>query len=146
MIYLASDQYGYEVKKQVADWLQSKNIAFETFGSESETDEKSIADFIPDVAKKVISNATNRGIMICGTGIGVDIGANRFKGIRSVLASNPTLAEWSRTYDNSNVLCLSGWEADRQNIENILEKWFNTDFVDTDGSKKAFLTAMDLWT
>lgn len=85
MIYVASDHFGYEIKRIVMDWLTSHGMKFEEFGSMSATDEQSIADFIPNVSTSVLKDPSNQGIMICGTGIGVDIGANRFKGIRSVL-------------------------------------------------------------
>ena len=146
MIYVATDHFGIQAKAVVTAWLSDNRFMFEEFGSRSETDKCSIADFIPTVAAKVRESSNNRGIMICGTGIGVDIGANRFKGIRSVLAATPKVAEWSRTYDNSNVLCLSGWEFDKANLESILSIWFRTDFNDPDGEKNKFLSAMDRWT
>lgn len=146
MIFVAADHFGIEAKQVVTDWLKKQGFEFTEFGSRTSDDKCSIADFIPKVASEVLQSPENRGIMICGTGIGVDIGANRFKGIRSVLASNSTLAEWSRTYDNSNVLCLSGWSADERSIREILDVWFGTKFVDSDGSKNEFLEAMDRWT
>ena len=146
MIFVAADHFGIEAKQVVTDWLSSHGIAFTEFGSCAPDDKCGIADFIPKVTSHVLQSSDNRGIMICGTGIGVAIGANRFKGIRSVLASNPLLAEWSRTYDNSNVLCLSGWNPDEKNIREILDVWFATKFVDSDGRKNEFLSAMDRWT
>ena len=146
MIYLAADHFGYQLKRVVSDWLNGQRIEFAELGSKSPTDEQAITDFIPQVSKAVLADPANRGIMICGTGIGVDIGANRFRGIRSVLASSPKVAEWSRTFDNSNVLCLSGWDASEQNVIEILIVWFETPFKDPDGSKSKFLSAMDRWT
>ena len=145
MIYLAADHFGVELKAVVANWLRTQGLTAEEFGSKNSEDICSIADFIPKVTAKVLQSPDNRGIMICGTGVGVDIGANRFKGIRSAFASSPKIAEWSRTYDNANVLCLSGWEFERENVEAILDKWFNTPFSDPDGSKNKFLSAMDTW-
>ena len=118
---------------------------FSELGSTSESDEQSIVDFIPKVVTAVLEDDSNRGVMICGTGIGVDIGANRFRGIQSVLASSAKVAEWSRMYDNSNVLCMSGWDFDRANIEQILTTWFDTSFIDVDCSKTKFLSDMDEW-
>lgn len=146
MIYIAADHFGIQAKAVVTTWLSKNGFKFEEFGSRAETDKCSIADFIPTVTSKVRDSENNRGIMICGTGIGVDIGANRFKGIRSVLASTPKVAEWSRTYDNSNVLCLSGWEFNKANLEAILSIWFSTKFHDPDGEKNRFLSSMDRWT
>ena len=145
MIFVAADHFGFIVKQVAIVWLRSHGFEFEELGSRSESDIQSITDFIPAVTKSVLRNSSNRGIMICGTGIGVDIGANRFRGIRSVLASTPRIAEWSRTYDNSNMLCLSGWEANMTTVESILQVWFNTPFTDDDGSKSKFLSAMDNW-
>lgn len=146
MIFVAADHYGIEAKQVVTDWLKSHGIAFTEFGSRAIDEECSIADFIPKLTSHVLQSSENRGIMICGTGIGVAIGANRFKGIRAILASNPNLAEWSRAYDNANVLCLSGWNADAKNIREILNIWFSTEFSDPNGIKNEFLSAMDRWT
>ena len=146
MIYIAADHFGFAVKKVAMDWLVANGMNFKEFGSRSEIDEQSISEFIPKVAAAVLENADNRGIMICGTGVGVDIGANRFKGIRSVLAASCKVAEWSRTYDNSNILCLSGWDTKAALVREILRIWFDTPFIDSDGSKNKFLSAMDSWT
>ena len=145
MIYVASDHFGFTVKKVVMEWLGRNGMTYQELGSQSETDEQSNAEFIPKVAAAVLERPENRGIMICGTGVGVDIGANRFKGIRSVLAATPKVAEWSRTYDNSNMLCLSGWDANADLVRDILKAWFATPFTDSDGSKNKFLSAMDRW-
>ena len=145
IIIVAADHFGYEAKQVVMTWLRDHGQEFLELGSTSESDEQSIADFIPKVAAAVLEDDSNRGIMICGTGVGVDIGANRFRGIRSVLASCPKVAKWSRIYDNSNVLCLSGWDFDGGNVEQILTTWFDTPFEDVDGSKTKFLSAMYEW-
>lgn len=145
MIIIAADHFGIEVKKIVLQWLKKNGFAYKEFGSLSQSDICSIADFIPQVVSEVLKSTENRGIMICGTGIGVDIGANRFKGIRSVLASSPKIAELWRTYDDSNVLCLSGWDFEPSNTESILDIWFSTVVEDPDGEKHKFLSAMDSW-
>lgn len=144
-VFLGCDHFGFELYAQVEKWLSEKNIQFESFGSTSSSDQQSLTRFIPEVCGAVRESVENRGILICGTGIGVDIGANRFKGIRAVLAASPKLAEWSRQYDNSNVLCLSGWEYSPKEIIKTLEVWFQTAFVDPEGTQQKVLSNFDEW-
>lgn len=145
MIIIAADQYGIDVKNIVKNWLASQELQFREYGSSKKDETCCITSFIPQVTAEVLQSEENRGIMICGTGIGVDIGANRFRGIRSVLAPSPKIAEWSRIYDNSNVLCLSGRDFDTKNIESILKSWIETPFEDPEGTKMQMLAAMDTW-
>jgi len=145
MYFIAADKHGWEVKKVVELFLASQGIFFENLGVTSESQDMKLEDFIPLVAKKVLENpSVNRGILICGTGIGVNIGANRFSGIRSHLAISEEQARWSRQYDNCNVLCLVGWNADKQTAEKILKAWLETDY-DGDEERRSMFNAFDAW-
>jgi|SRR3989339_335178 len=144
MIYLGADKHGYEALKIVKNYLTSKNIKFTNLGVTSENQDIKLEDLIPKVTKKILGLENNKGILICGTGIGVAIGANKIKGIRANLATDKTIAEWSVTYDNCNVLCLTGWKPKKINIEKIIQSFLNAKY---DGSEKRLqmVKTFDTW-
>src|SRR5579863_8889688 len=107
MIYIAGDKHGYNAIKLVEDYLHTYNIEFVNLGVKSNEEEIKLEDMIPSITKKVLEKKENKGILSCGTGVGVEVGANKFSGIRACLATNEKVAEWSRVYDNCNVLCLA---------------------------------------
>ena len=90
------------------------------------------------------AKADNLGIFSCGTGVGVEVGANKFSGIRACLATTSKIAEWSKIYDNCNVLCLVGWETDKKTVENILDAWFSAEY-DGDQHRLNMMKAFDSW-
>jgi ribose 5-phosphate isomerase B len=128
-IGIGSDHHGVAVRSKVADLLKQKGFIVEEFGPPA-TDIKP-ADY-PDIAKKVASRVSsgefNRGILICGTGIGMCIAANKFAGIRAATVTDAFTAELSRRHNNLNILCLSGELLDEETITRIIFIWLNTSF------------------
>ena len=139
-IVLAGDHYAVELVAKIEDYLVSKGIEFENMGSHSSDQKLALQEMIPSVVNKVSSEAD--GILVCGTGVGIEIGANRFKGVRASLCVSPRTAENARKYDNANVLCLSAWETN--NPEDILDAWFDSEY---DGNTKRLemLEEFDRW-
>lgn len=86
----------------------------------------------PDVARQVAAlvskNEADRGILICGTGIGMSIVANKFPGVRAAVCSDELTAEISRRHNNLNVLCLSGDMLGTSAMERVINKWLETEF------------------
>ncbi len=124
-IYIGSDHAGFDNKQNVIAILNKLKIPFQDVGVYN----KDVADY-PLVAKKVCVNVLKnktRGILLCGTGIGMSIAANRNKGIRAALVYEPKLAQISREHNDSNVLVLSGMMSPSK-IEPTLKLWFNTEF------------------
>ncbi len=142
MIYVAGDHYAVELVDQIADWLKANNREFENLGSESSEDKLSLQDMIPRVTIKVKEAEGNVGILVCGTGVGVEVGSNRFKGIRASLANTAQIAEWARNKDNANVLCLSSWA--KPNVDEVLKAWFTTEY-DGDQKRLEMLEEFDNW-
>lgn len=144
MIYLGADKHGFKTLKIVQNYLKSKEIEFINLSVSKEDDVIQLEDLIPKIAKKILTSQDDKGIMICGTGIGIAIGANKIKGIRANLANDKTIAEWSVTYDNCNVLCLSGWKSDKKNIEEIIQSFLKAKY---DGSEKRLemMRVFDSW-
>ena len=125
-IYIASDHAGYPLKKLIIkEFLSKKRINFQDLGTNSE---KSV-DY-PNFAKKLCKNInkTSMGILICGSGIGVSICANRHKHIRASLCHNVNSARMTRKHNNSNVICLQGRPFVKKRIFAMLNAYFDTEF------------------
>ncbi len=104
-IFLACDHAGYDLKQQIIIFLQQQHFEVIDLGCDSANDS---VDY-PDFAHKLATNLTNPlyyGILICGSGIGISISANRHRHIRAALCHNTTLAKLARAHNNANVLCL----------------------------------------
>jgi len=133
MIYIAGDKHGFAAIKAVEDYLKSRGVDYLNLGVKTKDEDLPLEAMIPRVIKKVLENDDNLGILSCGTGVGVEVGANKFSGIRACLATDEKIAKWSRIYDNCNILCLVGWDCKKENIFKILDSWFSAEY---DGDKK----------
>ena len=126
-IAIASDHGGLELKKHIYNYLLEKNYEVVDFG----TNDFQSCDY-PVYAKKVcneiINNNFDRGILICSTGIGMSICANRFKGIRAACVSDTYSAKMTRAHNNSNVLCFGQKVVGIGLASDIVDIWLNTDF------------------
>ena len=125
-IYIASDHAGYPLKQVIVkEFLSKKGINFQDLGTNSE---KSV-DY-PKFAKKLSQkiNKTSMGILICGSGIGVSISANRHNHIRASLCHNVNSAKMTRKHNDSNVICLQGRPFVKKKIFAMLNAYFDTEF------------------
>ena len=125
-VYIASDHAGYSLKQVIIDeFLQENRINFLDLGTNSE---KSV-DY-PKFAKKLCKkvNESSMGILICGSGIGVSISANRHKNIRASLCHNVNSARMTRKHNDSNVICLQGRPFVKKKIFAMLDAYFDTEF------------------
>ena len=125
-IYIASDHAGFPLKKLIIkEFLTKKRINFQDLGTNSE---KSV-DY-PNFAKKLCKNInkSSMGILICGSGIGVSISANRHKHIRASLCHNVNSARMTRKHNDSNVICLQGRPFVKKRIFAMLNAYFDTEF------------------
>jgi len=125
-VYIASDHAGYALKQVIVkELLFKKGINFQDLGTNSE---KSV-DY-PKFAKKLSQkiNKTSMGILICGSGIGVSISANRHKHIRASLCHNVNSAKMTRKHNDSNVICLQGRPFVKKKIFAMLNAYFDTEF------------------
>lgn len=144
MIFVAGDKHGFKAILCVKEYLDSKKLEYADLGVKSETEEMMLESLIPPVVKKVLENEDNRGILSCGSGVGVEIGANKFSGIRACLATSEELAEWANVYDKCNVLCLIGWNCDKGQIFKMLDKWLGAKYDGDPGRLKTF-EEFDKW-
>ena len=125
-LYIASDHAGYPLKQVIVkEFLSKKGINFQDLGTNSE---KSVdyPKFAKKLSKKI--NKTSMGILICGSGIGVSISANRHNHIRASLCHNVSSARMTRKHNDSNVICLQGRPFVKKKIFAMLDAYFNTEF------------------
>jgi len=127
MIALGSDHGGFELKEQIKLHLSSKGVDFKDFGTDSE---ESISYVVPAraVSKAVLSKECELGILVCGTGIGISIAANRAKGIRAAVCTDAFCTKLSRLHNNANVLCLGGRVLAAQYALELVDVFLNTKF------------------
>ena len=125
-IFISSDHAGYDLKNYLINQILKKKIKITDLGPFS----KDSVDY-PDFAKKLSKKITNInfGILVCGTGIGMSIMANRYKKIRASLVFNLTTAKLAREHNNANVLVLGSRVTKRKNALNIVDIFFKTKFL-----------------
>lgn len=105
-IALGSDHAGYQLKRLIMDHLHKQGIDCEDYGAPNGIDAASYVPFAQAVSEAVIAGQADFGIIICGTGIGISITANKFKGIRAALCTNEYMARMARQHNNANILAL----------------------------------------
>jgi ribose 5-phosphate isomerase B len=126
-ISIGSDHAGFELKKTVETLLVKRKIEVIDFGPLG-PDSVDYPDFGQMVAQSVVSKETNRGIVICGTGLGMSIVVNRFPGIRGTLCSDVLSAKMSRQHNDSNLLVLAGRMIGPTLADEIVQTWLDTPF------------------
>ena len=126
-IAIGCDHAGVAMKNEITPILDGLHVEWEDFGTK---DEESVdyPDFGEKVSNAVSTGAVDRGILICGTGIGMSIVANRFPGVRAALCQEDYSAKMSRLHNDSNMLVLPGRVIEIETAINIIKAWFATDF------------------
>ena len=107
MIAIGSDHGGYELKGEVIAWLKENNYDYMEFGcmDGNSIDYPNVAE---EVCAKVLDGTAEYAILICGTGIGISMAANKINGIRAALCTDTYMAKYTRLHNNANVLCMGG--------------------------------------
>ena len=127
IIAIGSDHGGYRLKEEVKKYLDEKNIEFVDLGCESE-EAVDYPDIASKVAKEVQSKKYDQGILICRSGIGMSIVANKFKGIRCALCHNEYTAKYARLHNNANILAMGADDLTTGEAVCILRMWLATSF------------------
>ncbi len=126
-IALASDHAGYDLKIGVAEYLQSRNILFEDFGC-GPVESADYVDLGAKAARSVVEGICDRAILVCGTGLGMAIVANKFKGLRAVTCSNEYAAEMGRKHNDANCLTLGGRTQTLEGALSVVQVWLDSPF------------------
>jgi len=127
-IGLACDHGGFELKEELKAFLKSSGLEAIDFGTFDETS-VDYPDFGILLAQKVSKGELKRGILICGTGIGMSIVANKFPGVRAALVNDLYSARCSREHNDSNVLVIGGRVVGKELAKEIARVWLNTSFA-----------------
>lgn len=127
MIALGNDHAGVQLKSAIAEFLTSRNLPYTNFGTD---DESSVdyPDFAQAVGEAIAKGQADRGILICGTGIGISISANKMPGIRAALCGDTFSARMSREHNDANVLCLGARVIGTGLALDVVAVWLDTPF------------------
>lgn len=126
-VVIASDHGGVNLKRAIVEYLTEKDIDFTDLGPET-ADSVDYPDYAKPVAEKVASGEYDKGILICGTGIGMSITANKVKGIRCALVHDTFSAKATRAHNDSNILAMGERVIGEGLALEIVDTWLNTQF------------------
>jgi len=126
-ILIASDHAGFELKKKLETWLHEMGYEVTDLGTESEQS-TDYADYAHPLAQRVSDGVASRGVLLCGTGLGMSYVANRYPRVRAAVAWSPEIAELSRRHNDANVLALPARFLSEDQARQILQTWLDTPF------------------
>lgn len=130
MLYIGADHRGYNLKEEIRKYLDELKMKYEDLGAFSLNPDDDYPDYAKEVAQRVAeAPEEHRGILFCGSGVGVNIVANKFDGIRSALVWNEKVAKASRVDDNANVLSLPADDLTTEETKKIVKIWLETPFT-----------------
>ena len=126
-VAIGSDHGGFQYKEKIIDYLSARNIPYVDLGTHT-PESCDYPDIARAVCERIISGKSNRGILVCGTGIGMSIAANKVRGIRAALCGDTYSARVSRAHNNANVLCLGQRVIGEHLALDIVDIWLKTGF------------------
>jgi ribose 5-phosphate isomerase B len=126
-LLVAADHAGFELKETLKKTLDRLGVPYTDLGTDS-TESVDYPDYARKVAEAVSTGAADRGLLVCGTGMGMAIAANRFPRVRAALAWSEETARLSRLHNDANVLTLGGRTQDPATADRILQTWLETPF------------------
>lgn len=127
-IYLGADHRGFDLKEKLKPWLISAGHTVHDVGAAELTPDDDYPDFAIAVAQAVQQGTKARGIVLCGSGIGMAVAANKVPGVRATIAHDTELARSARADDNTNVLALGADFVDEGRAKEVITTWLTTDF------------------
>lgn len=127
IIPIASDHAGFEAKEIIKEILEKLNVMTVDFGTHS-PDSVDYPDFAVQVAKKVDNGEYEKGILICGSGQGMCMTANKYPNVRAALVYSKEVATLSRQHNNANIICIPGRELNKKQLEEIFSAWLSAEF------------------
>ena len=127
-ICIASDHAGFELKEKIKDYLINKSISVIDLGPFSDVS-VDYPDFAKKVAKRLLARKSDAGILICGSGTGMSISANKFKGIRAAQCYSKKSTILSRQHNNANIICLGSRMIKKKEALSFIGFFFNTKFL-----------------
>jgi len=126
-IWIGNDHGGFELKLQIVEYLSKQGVAVHDVGCQS-TEIVRYPYYAAQVAEAIVRGEASRGILICSTGIGMSIIANKYRGIRATLCTSAFMGKMTRAHNDSNVLCLGGKTTGAYEALDILDAWLATPY------------------
>ncbi len=127
VVFIGSDHAGFKVKRELYEFLDGEGVDVTDLGCFSE-ESYDYPDIAREVAEKAMEHPEAYGILICGSGIGVAIAANKVQGVRAAMANTEELAELARRHNNANVLTMGARITEVPEMEKIIKKFMTTEF------------------
>ncbi len=127
-IGIGNDHAALEMKKEVIEYLESKEIEVVNYGTDT-PESCNYPEYGEKVGRAVASGEVDLGILICGTGVGISLAANKVKGIRAVVCSEPYSAKLSRQHNNTNVLAFGARVIGTEMAKMIIDEWLSAEFM-----------------
>ncbi len=126
MIFIGCDHGGYQLKLELMKYLKENGFEYTDMGCNGEPVD--YPDIAEAVCKKVTENTENKGILVCGTGIGISMAANKIKGIRAALCADWYSAKYTRLHNDANVICMGGRTTGAGSAVEMLDVFLHTEF------------------
>lgn len=127
-VAIASDHAGFEAKENIKQQLAQMGVEYEDLGTNAGDVSVDYPDFAERVGHAVVNGEVERGILICGSGIGVSIAANKIHGVRAALAWNKETAELARHHNDANIIAIGGRTTPPENITEIVQAFLTNSF------------------
>jgi ribose 5-phosphate isomerase B len=124
---IASDHGGFDLKKEILSFLKQKNIEAADLGPEN-TVSVDYPDYAVKVAEAVSTGRADAGLLLCGTGVGMCIAANKFKNVRAAVVEDIFSAKMAKEHNNANILCLGGRVVDAKKAKELVAVWLDTKY------------------
>lgn len=134
-IILGADHGGFELKNNIAKWLETQGHQIEDIGTFS-NESVDYPDFSLKVAHEVANGNFEKGVLVCGSGVGVMLAANKVKGIRAVQCHDTVVARLSREHNDANIITMGGRFIAKELAYEIISVWLNTEFLNGRHSKR----------
>jgi ribose 5-phosphate isomerase B len=128
-IYIGSDHNGFELKEKLKDYLKEEGYEVVDKGDEQLQPDDDFPMYAAQVATAILAEPEGKGILLCGSGQGVCMAANRYKGIRASLVWDQDEAHSSRNDDDANIICLPARKIDFITARQLVDTWLNTHFA-----------------
>lgn len=127
-IGIGNDHAAVEMKNEVMDYLKEKGFEVVNYGTDTQ-ESCNYPEYGEKVGRAVVSGEVDLGILICGTGVGISLAANKVKGVRAVVCSEPYSAKLSRQHNNTNVLAFGARVVGIEMAKMIIDEWLNAEFM-----------------
>jgi len=126
--YLGADHNGFKLKENLKEYFDNKKIAYQDLGNVKFDRHDDYPVYAKQVAKKVAASKNARGILICGSGQGMCMTANKLRNVRAALGWSVAAAKRARHDDDANIICIPAWRLNNEQAMRVIKAWLNTDF------------------